>query len=153
MDDENKMRILIDTGTTMSAGNNDYYQWVTSQCLCIVAKYLKCGSGTKYDIVQILVYLNLKETHKLVVHGSMTAVVRYKIPYIINNTYSLILSFVLGTEITLRNALGIPCLSCFFGVENKEFPLQIDPPGKGYEIVLSLNISLLLYLKASLQMF
>ena len=40
----------------------------------------------------------------------MTAVIRYKTPYLINNTIPFILSFALGTDVELRSVIGIPCL-------------------------------------------
>ena len=40
----------------------------------------------------------------------MTAVVCYIMPYLINNTFSLNLSFTLDNDVVLRSVLGIPCL-------------------------------------------
>ena len=76
----------------------------------------------------------------------MTAVIRYKAPYLINNPDPLILSFALGTDVALRSVLGIPCLLAMGAVVdlvngeldckelNSVFPLQFDPPGKGLSV-------------------
>ena len=66
--------------------------------------------NTKYNIILILVPLDLKETNHPVDHDIMTVVIRYKTLYLINNTDSLILSFELDTDVTLRSILGILCL-------------------------------------------
>ena len=137
------MRMLVDTGAAMNTGNLAYHQWVMSQCPSMVAEYLECGDGTEYDVVQLLAALDLKGTHQPVHHGSMTAVIRYRTPYLINNTSPLILSFALGKDVALRSVLGIPCLLAMGAVVdlvkgqlgcselNQEFMLQLDPPGKG----------------------
>ena len=142
-DDENKMSMLVDTGAAMNTGNKTYHQWVMSQCPSMAAEYIECGLNTDYDVVQILAALDLKGTSQPVDYGSMTAVIRYKTPYLIHNSDSLILSFSLGTDVVLRSVLGIPCLLAMVAVVdlingqlnckelNSVFPLQLDPPGKG----------------------
>ena len=111
LDDENKMIMRVDTGAAMNTGDKTCHQWVMSQCSSIVAEYIECGPNTDYDVVQILVALDLKGTSQHVDHGSMTTFIRYKIPYLINNTDPLILSFSLDTDVALHSVLGIPCLS------------------------------------------
>ena len=51
---ENKLRMLVDTGATMNTGNKDYHQWVMSLCPIMAAEYLEYDPGTEYDFVQIL---------------------------------------------------------------------------------------------------
>ena len=137
------MRMLVDTGAAMNTGNLAYHQWVMSQCPSMVAEYLECGAGTKYDVGQLLAVLDLKGTNHPVNPGSMTVVIRYRTPYFINNTSPLILSFALGKDVALRSVLGIPCLLVMCAVVdlvkgqlrcselNQEFMLQLDPPDKG----------------------
>ena len=40
VDEENKMRMLVDTSAAMNTGNLDYHKWVMSQCPSMVAEYL-----------------------------------------------------------------------------------------------------------------
>ena len=110
VDEENKMRMLVGTGAAMNTGNLDYHKWVMPQCPSMVAEYLECGTGTKYDVVQLLTALHLKGTHQPVNHGSITAIIRYRTLYLIHNTSSLILSFDLGKDVVLRSARGIHCI-------------------------------------------
>ena len=63
VDEENKIRMLVDTSAAMNTGNLDYHKWLMSQCPSMVAEYLECGAGTEYDVVQFLATLDLKETH------------------------------------------------------------------------------------------
>ena len=93
-------------------------------------------------MVQLRAALHLKGTHKPVDYGSMTVVIRYWTPYLINNTSSLIIYFTLGNDVSLRSVLGILCpLAMCVGVDlvqgqlicselNQWFILQLDPPGK-----------------------
>ena len=73
----------------------------------------------------------------------MTTVIRYYTPYLVNNKDPLFLSFALGTDMALRILLRLPTLlsmgatidlsrgtlSC--SELNSNFPLILDPPGKG----------------------
>jgi len=102
--------MFVDTGAAMNASNKDYRLWVMSQCPSMVAEYLECGADTEYDVVQLLVVLDLKGAHQHMDHGSMTTVIQYRTPYLINNTSPLILSFALDNDVALRSILGIPCL-------------------------------------------
>ena len=49
VNEQNKIRMLVDTGAAMNAGNLDYHKWVMSQCPIMMAEY--CGAGTEYDVV------------------------------------------------------------------------------------------------------
>ena len=60
MDDENCMRMLVNTGAAMNAGHLNSHLWVMSQCLELVADFLHCGEGTEYDAVQLLAALDLE---------------------------------------------------------------------------------------------
>jgi len=81
----------------------------------------------------------------------MTAIIRYKTPYIIAGKGPFILSFVLGKDVSLRNVLGLPTLlamgadinlvkgllSC---IElNRDFPFELKPPGEDLPEGASLN--------------
>ena len=133
----------VDTGAAMNICNLDYHKWVMSQCPGMVDEYFECSAGTEYDVVKLLVALDLKRTQQSVNHGRMTAVIRYRTSYLINNTSPLILSFALGKDVTLRSVLGISCLLKIATVVdlvngqlrcselNQQFMLQLDPPDKG----------------------
>ena len=140
-DEENKMRMLMDTGAAMNTGNIDFHMWVMSQCPDIVDEFLQCGKDTEYDVVHLLAALDLKDIQKDANHGQMTAVIRYKTPYVVDGKGSFILSFALGNDVSLRSVLGLPTLlamgadinlvkgllSC---IElNRDFPLDLQPPG------------------------
>ena len=132
--DENKMRIPVDTGTALNT--------TMSQYPSTVAEYLEFGADTQYDVDQLLTALDLKGTQRPIDHSSMTAVVQYRAPYIINNTSPLIISFVLGNDVTLRRILDIPGLLVMGDFVdsvkgrlvcselNQVFIVHLDPPGK-----------------------
>ena len=79
-------------------------------CPNMVTENLEYGTDTEYDVVQLLVALDLKVTHQPVDYDNMTKMIQYKVPYIINKSFLLILSFTLGNNIILRIVLGISCL-------------------------------------------
>ena len=112
-----------------------------SQCPDIVDEFLQCGKDIEYDVVHLLAALDLKDIQKDANHGQMTAVIRYKTPYVVDGKGSFILSFALGNDVSLRSVLGLPTLlamgadinlvkdllSC---IElNRDFPLDLQPPG------------------------
>ena len=142
-EEENKMRMLVDTGAAMNTGNIDFHLWVMSQCPDIVDEFLQCGTNTEYDVVHLLAALDIEDINKDSTHGQMTAVIRYKTPYFVTGKGPFVLSFALGHDVSLRSVLGLPTLlamganinlvkgllSC---VElNRDFPLDLQPPGKG----------------------
>ena len=62
IDNENKMRMLVDTSASMNTGNAYYHLWVISQCPSMVAECVECGTNTEYNVVQLLAALDLKGT-------------------------------------------------------------------------------------------
>ena len=143
--------MFVDTGDAINTGNFDFHMWVMSQCLDIVDGFLQCGKDTAYDVVHLLAALNLKDINTDATHRQMTAVIRYKTPYIVANMGTFILSFALENDVSLRSILGLPMhlameadinlvkslLSC---IElNRDFPLELQPPGKGLPEGTSLN--------------
>ena len=103
--EENKMRMLVDTGSAINTGNLRFHMWVMSQCPDIVDEFLQYGNDTLYDVVHLLVTLDLKNVDTDTTHGQMTAVIRYKISYTIAGTKPFILSFALGNDVSLRSVL------------------------------------------------
>ena len=137
------MRILLDTDTAMNSGNLNYHIWVISQCPEMVGEFIQCGADTWYDVVQLMVVLDLDTTKQPLDHGKMTAVIHYRTPYLVNNQYHLFVYFALGNDVSLRCVIGLPTLlplgslidlvnSTFVCSEiNRTFPLTLDPPDKG----------------------
>ena len=56
--------------------------------------FLKCGKDTAYDVVHILAALDLNDVDTNTNHGQMTAVIRYKTPYIVAGKEPCILSCI-----------------------------------------------------------
>ena len=79
-----------------------------SQCHEMVEEYLQCGKDTAYDVVLLLVALDLKDANQDVDHGKMTAVIRYKTPYIVKGRKIFIFSFASGHDVSLRCVLRLP---------------------------------------------
>ena len=107
-DDENRTRMIFDTGAAINTGNLQYHMLVMSQCPEMVDKFLQCGKDTDYDVVHLLAALNLIEVATDIVHGRMTSVIRYKTPYTMNDKGYFVLSFTLGNGVRLRSVLDLP---------------------------------------------
>ena len=81
----------------------------------------------------------------------MTAIIRYKKPYTVAGKGPFLTSFALGNDVSLRSVFGLPTLlvmgadinlvkgllSCI-GL-NRNFPLELQPPGKSLPKGASLN--------------
>ena len=61
--EENKIRMLLDTGDDMNLGNLTYHILVMLECLEIVGESIQCGADTRYDVVQLLAALDLDSNH------------------------------------------------------------------------------------------
>ena len=142
-DEENKMRMLLDTRAAINSGNLTYHHWVMSQCPEMVGEFIQCGDGTGYNVFQLLVALDLDSSHQPLDYGKMTAVIRYRTPYFINNRDPLFIYFALGNDVSLRCVLGLPTCLALGGLINlvkgeficseigRTIPLTLDPPDKG----------------------
>ena len=53
-DEDNRIRMLVDTWAAMNTGNFDFHIWVMPQCLDIVDDFLQCGKDTAYDVIHLL---------------------------------------------------------------------------------------------------
>ena len=76
----------------------------------MVREFIQCGANTGYDIVQLLVALDLDSIQQSTSHRKMTVVIRYRTPYLINKWYPSFIYFALGNDISFRCVLGF--LSC-----------------------------------------
>ena len=110
MEEDNGMRILVDTRAAINSGHLDYHLLFMSQCPKMVADFLQCGENTNYDVVQLFAVLGLNLGQLPNNHGQMTAIIRYHTPYLVNNKDPLILSFALGNDMSLRSLIGLPIL-------------------------------------------
>ena len=104
------MRMLVDTGATINTSNFDFHMWVMSQCLDNVHEFLQCCKGTAYDGVHLLAALDIKDSNIDATHRKITAVIRYKTPYIVAGKGPFIISFALGNDVSLRSVLVLPTL-------------------------------------------
>ena len=80
-----------------------------SQFPDIVAEYIECGLGTKYDLVQLKVDVTQSVAEDNFDDGTLSTIIRYKTPYFINSQ-CLILYFALGNSLSLRIILITPSL-------------------------------------------
>ena len=62
-DDENRIRILVDTEATMNTGSLEYHLWVMSQYPEMVEEYIQYGKDTTYDVVHLLAAIDLRDTN------------------------------------------------------------------------------------------
>ena len=80
----------------------------------------------------------------------MTAIIRYKIPYVMNGKFFFVLSFALGIDVYLRCGLGSSTLLSIGAIDlvsgellcieiNHAFPPDLNPPVKGLPNKATLN--------------
>ena len=51
----------------------------------MVGEFIQCGANTGYDGVQLMAALDLNTTKQPLDNGKMTALIRYRTPYLVNN--------------------------------------------------------------------
>ena len=61
--EENKIRMLLDTGDDMNLGNLTHHILVMLEYLEMVGEFIQCGADTRYDVVQLLAALDLDSNH------------------------------------------------------------------------------------------
>ena len=101
-DEEIKIRMLLDTGIAMNYGNMSYHHWVISECSEMVGECIQYGVNTGYEVEQLMADFDIDSSQQPLNHGQIIAVIRYRIPYLINNINPLFISFDLGNDVSLR---------------------------------------------------
>ena len=71
----------------------------------MVAEYLECVPGTKFDLVKLRVDVNSLPT----LNNSLSTIICYNTPYYVG-VRPLVLSFALGENLSLNTILGTPNL-------------------------------------------
>ena len=94
---ELRMRILVESGTATNSGNKNYHRQAMHHYPNMVAECLECGPGTKFDFVRLRVAVD----SVFVMDGSLSAIIRYRTPYLISSR-PLLLSFGLGDSLSLN---------------------------------------------------
>ena len=119
-----------------------------SQCPEMVDEFLQYDKYTDYDVVHLLVALDLQEITTNIYHSKMTTVICYKIPYTMNNKGPFVLSFALCNDVRLRS---VPILLIMYNTNDSvsyllscvelshKFYLEIHIPGKYLPDDVSLN--------------
>ena len=51
----------------------------------MVGEFIQCEANTGYDVVQLMAALDLNTTKQPLDNGKMTALIRYRTPYLVNN--------------------------------------------------------------------
>ena len=65
------MRMFVDSGAAMNSGNKRYHQQAMHRYPDMVAEYLECGPGTKFDIIRLRVAIDSAS----VMDGSISAII------------------------------------------------------------------------------
>ena len=55
--------MLLDTGAAMNSCSLTYHFWFISQCPEMMGEFIQCGDSMGYDVVQLLVALDLDSSH------------------------------------------------------------------------------------------
>ena len=137
------MRMLLDTGTVTNAGNLTYHLWVMSEYPEMVGIFLQYDMSIEYHIIQLLAALDIDTIQFPTNYCNMISIIRYHTPYIINKRDSLLISFVLGNDVSLRWLLSLPTLLALSGridlvkgelscsEINHSFNITLHPSAKG----------------------
>ena len=81
-------------------------------------RFIQFGGISEYDEVKLLAALDLDSSQQPLDHGNITAVIRYRTPYLINKRDPLFIYFALGNDVSLRCVLGLSTLLALGGVVN-----------------------------------
>ena len=60
--------MLLDIGASMNSGNMFYHLWVMLECPEMVEEFRQCGTNTGYDVVQLMVVLDLDSNQQPIDH-------------------------------------------------------------------------------------
>ena len=107
--------MLVDSGAAINTGHLAYHLSVMAQFPDIVEEYIECRPGTKYALVHLKVAVTQSTAVDQFNDGTLSTIIRYKTPYRCDSQH-LILSFALGSSISLRTILVTPALKAMHSV-------------------------------------
>ena len=100
---------LYDTGAALNTGYLAYHQFIRATAPEIVHSYEDFNGDKPFDPIQLSGAIINPDNYDASSHGILSAVIRYKTPYVHATTKEpVLLAFALGTDMSVNSIIGLP---------------------------------------------
>lgn len=104
------LSVLFDSGAALSSGYLPYHLWIMREYPDIVASFERFDDTNPFEPIKLGGAIRHPDDYNESLHGQLTAVIRYKTPYVDNDGSPIRISFGLGNDMTVNTILGMPII-------------------------------------------
>jgi hypothetical protein len=106
--DDTALSVLFDSGAALSSGYLPYHLWIMRENPDLVASFERFDDSNPFEPIKLGGAIRHPDDYKESLHGQLTAIIRYKTPYVDHDGNSIRISFGLGNDMTVNTILGMP---------------------------------------------
>jgi hypothetical protein len=108
--DDTALSVLFDSGAALSSGYLPYHLWIMRENPDLVASFERFDDANPFEPIKLGGAIRHPDDYNESVHGQLTAIVRYKTPYVDHDGNPIRISFGLGQDMTVNTILGMPII-------------------------------------------
>ena len=104
------LSVLFDSGAALSSGYLPYHLWIMRENPDIVASFERFDDSNPFEPIKLGGAIRHPDDYNESMHGQLTAIIRYKTPYVDHDGNPIRISFGLGNDMTVNTILGMPII-------------------------------------------
>jgi hypothetical protein len=104
------LRVLFDSGTALSSGYLPYHLWIMRKHPNLVASLEHFDNANPFEPIKLGGTICHPDKYQESLHGQLTAIICYKMPYSDLKGSPIHISFGLGNNMTVNTILGMPVI-------------------------------------------
>jgi hypothetical protein len=104
------LSVLFDSGAALSSGYLPYHLQIMRDHPEIVAGFERFDDSNPFEPIKLGGAIRHPDDYNESTHGQLTAIIRYKTPYVDHDGHPIRISFGLGNDMTVNTILGMPII-------------------------------------------
>ena len=109
-DEDGSLLNLFDTGAALNTGQLSYHMALKKMRPDLIASYEEFNGTNPFEPIKLCGAIQDPSTYSTERHGILSAVIRYKTPFVINGR-AITLDFALGKDVSVNSILGFPSIT------------------------------------------
>ena len=101
---------LFDTGAALNTGLLSYHQSLKKIRPELIDSYEEFNGTNPFDPIKLCGALKDTSEYSTATHGILSAVIRYKTPFVVNGR-AITIAYALGKDVSVNSILGIPTIT------------------------------------------
>jgi hypothetical protein len=104
------LSVLFDSGAALSSGYLPYHLWVMRERPDLVASFEQFDNANPFEPIKLGGAISQPDDYNESEHGTLTAIIRYHMPYADHKGNPIQIAFGLGNDMTINTILGMPVI-------------------------------------------